>query len=30
LLRQRALVAHPLAPRLVAESVLIGYRALFN
>ncbi|HEY5308800.1 MAG TPA: DNA polymerase III subunit delta', partial [Casimicrobiaceae bacterium] len=30
LLRQRALVAHPLSPRLVAESVLIGYRALFN
>ena len=30
LLRQRALVAHPLSARLVAESVLIGYRALFT
>jgi DNA polymerase-3 subunit delta' len=30
LLRQRALAAHPLAPRLVAESLLIDYRALFG
>ena len=30
LLRQRALVAHPLQPRLVAEAVLIGYRELFR
>ena len=29
LLRQRALLAHPLQPRLVAEAVLIDYRALF-
>jgi hypothetical protein len=30
LLRQRALVAHPLQPRLVAEAMLIGYRDLFR
>ncbi len=30
LLRQRALVAHPLQPRLVAETMLIGYRDLFR
>jgi DNA polymerase III subunit delta' len=30
LLRQRALVAHPLVPRLVAESLLIEYRGLFG
>jgi DNA polymerase-3 subunit delta' len=30
LLRQRALVAHPLAPRLVAEALLIDYRGLFG
>jgi hypothetical protein len=30
LLRQRALVAHPLQPRLVAEAMLIGYRELFR
>ncbi len=30
LLRQRALVAHPLVPRLVAESLLIEYRSLFG
>ena len=30
LLRQRALVAHPLQPRLVAEALLIGYRELFR
>lgn len=30
LLRQRALVAHPLQPRLVAETMLIGYRELFR
>ncbi len=30
LLRQRALVAHPLQPRLVAEALLIGYRDLFR
>ena len=30
LLRQRALVAHPLSPRLVAETLLIDYRALFG
>lgn len=30
LLRQRALVAHPLQPRLVAEATLIGYRELFR
>lgn len=29
LLRQRALLAHPLQPRLVAEALLIDYRALF-
>lgn len=30
LLEQRALVAHPLAPRLVAETLLIRYRELFR
>ena len=30
LLRQRALIAHPLAPRLVAEALLIDYRGLFG
>ncbi len=30
LLRQRVLVAHPLQPRLVVESLLIGYRELFR
>jgi DNA polymerase-3 subunit delta' len=30
LLRQRALVAHPLQPRLVVEAMLIGYRELFR
>ncbi|MCC7326001.1 MAG: DNA polymerase III subunit delta' [Burkholderiales bacterium] len=30
LLRQRALVAHPLQPRLVVEMLLIGYRDLFR
>jgi DNA polymerase III subunit delta' len=30
LLRERAWVAHPLQPRLVAEALLIGYRALFR
>ena len=30
LLRQRALLAHPLAPRLVAESVLLDYQRLFR
>jgi DNA polymerase-3 subunit delta' len=30
LLRQRALLAHPLQPRLVAEAMLIDYRALFR
>lgn len=30
LLRQRALLAHPLQPRLVAEAMLIDYRALFE
>lgn len=30
LLEHRALVAHPLAPRLVAESLLIRYRELFR
>ena len=30
LLRERALVAHPLQPRLVAEALLIGYRELFR
>ena len=29
LLQQRALLAHPLQPRLVAEALLINYRALF-
>jgi DNA polymerase-3 subunit delta' len=29
-LEQRALLAHPLQPRLVAESLLLEYRALFN
>jgi DNA polymerase-3 subunit delta' len=29
LLRQRALLAHPLQPRLVAEALLIDYQALF-
>jgi DNA polymerase-3 subunit delta' len=30
LLRQRALVAHPLQPKLVAESLLFSYRDLFR
>ncbi|MEO8346578.1 MAG: DNA polymerase III subunit delta' [Betaproteobacteria bacterium] len=30
LLRQRAWVTHPLQPRLVVESLLIGYRELFR
>ena len=30
LLRQRALLAHPLVPRLVAEALLIDYRELFG
>ena len=30
LLRQRALLSHPLQPRLVAEALLIDYRALFR
>jgi DNA polymerase-3 subunit delta' len=30
LLRRRALLAHPLQPRLVAESALLEYRTLFN
>ncbi len=30
LLEQRVLVAHPLAPRLVAETLLIRYRELFR
>ncbi len=30
LLRQRALLAHPLQPRLVVEALLIGYRELFR
>ncbi len=30
LLRQRALLAHPLQPRLVAEALLIDYRNLFR
>ena len=30
LLEQRALVGHPLAPRLVAETFLIRYRELFR
>ena len=30
LLRQRAWIAHPLQPRLVAEAMLIGYRELFR
>ena len=29
-LEQRALLAHPLQPRLVAESLLLDYRALFD
>jgi len=29
-LEQRALLAHPLQPRLVAESLLLDYRALFT
>ena len=29
LAEQRALVTHPLQPRLVAESLLLGYRELF-
>lgn len=29
-LRQRARIAHPLQPRLVAEAMLIGYRELFR
>jgi hypothetical protein len=29
LLQQRALLSHPLAPRLVAEALLIDYRDLF-
>jgi len=28
-LQQRALLSHPLAPRLVAEALLIDYRDLF-
>jgi DNA polymerase-3 subunit delta' len=30
LAEQRALVTHPLQPRLVAESLLLGYRGLFT
>ena len=30
LLQQRALLTHPLQPRLVAEALLIDYRSLFN
>ena len=30
LLEQRALLSHPLQPRLVAEALLIDYRALFD
>ena len=30
LLRHRALLAHPLSPRLVAEALIIEYRALFG
>ncbi len=30
LLRQRSLSSHPLQPRLVAEALLINYRALFD
>ena len=30
LAEQRALVGHPLQPRLVAESLLLGYRELFS
>ena len=30
LIQQRVLLAHPLQPRLVAEALLIDYRALFN
>jgi hypothetical protein len=29
LLGQRALLVHPLQPRLVAEALLIDYKALF-
>ena len=29
LLRQRALLGHPLQPRLVAEALLFEYRAMF-
>ena len=29
LAEQRALVTHPLQPRLVAESLLLGYREIF-
>ncbi len=30
LLAQRALLSHPLSPRLVAEALLIDYKALFR
>ena len=30
LLRQRALMTHPLTPRLVAEALLLDYKALFR
>jgi hypothetical protein len=30
LLGQRALLAHPLTPRLVAEALLLDYKALFR
>ncbi len=30
LLRHRALLAHPLSPRLVAEALLVDYRSLFR
>ena len=29
LLQQRAILVHPLQPRLVAEALLIDYKALF-
>jgi hypothetical protein len=29
-LEQRTLIGHPLQPRLVAEALLIDYRALFR
>jgi hypothetical protein len=29
-LHERALLSHPLTPRLVAEALLIDYRALFG